>query len=202
MKKLIWITIFAVAFGLVEAVVVIYLRIHFYPEGFHFPLKVIPTRILYIEVVREVATVVMLVAIGIMIGRTRLAKFGAFMVSFGMWDIFYYFWLYVLIDWPKSILDWDVLFLIPIPWIGPVLAPLLVSLGLTGCGMWIFLQEERGVQLRTTPLDWIVEFSATALMISTFFMNRGMETPVFLWWLFLVGLIGGIGYFLWRIFHL
>ncbi|MCH8067777.1 MAG: hypothetical protein IID16_00685 [Candidatus Marinimicrobia bacterium] len=202
MKKLIWITIFAVAFGLVEAVVVIYLRIHFYPEGFHFPLKIIPTRILYIEVVREVATVVMLVAIGIMIGRTRLAKFGAFMVSFGMWDIFYYFWLYVLIDWPKSILDWDVLFLIPIPWIGPVLAPLLVSLGLTGCGMWIFLQEERGVQLRTTPLDWIVEFSATALMISTFFMNRGMETPVFLWWLFLVGLIGGIGYFLWRIFHL
>lgn len=202
MKKLIWITIFAVAFGLVEAVVVIYLRIHFYPEGFYPPLKIIPTRILYIEVVREVATVVMLVAIGIMIGRTRLAKFGAFMVSFGMWDIFYYFWLYVLIDWPKSILDWDVLFLIPIPWIGPVLAPLLVSLGLTGCGMWIFLQEERGVQLRTTPLDWIVEFSATALMISTFFMNRGMETPVFLWWLFLVGLIGGIGYFLWRIFHL
>lgn len=202
MKKLIWITIFAVAFGLVEAAVAIYLRIHFYPEGFHFPLKVIPTRILYIEVIREVATVVILVMIGSIAGRTRLAKFGAFMVSFGMWDIFYYFWLYVLIDWPKSILDWDVLFLIPIPWIGPVLAPLLVSLGLTGCGMWIFLQEERGVQLRTTPLDWIVEFSATALMISMFFMNRGMETPVFSWWLFLVGLIGGIGYFLWRIFHL
>lgn len=202
MKKLIWITIFAVAFGLVEAAVAIYLRIHFYPEGFHFPLKVIPTRILYIEVIREVATVVILVMIGSIAGRTRLAKFGAFMVSFGMWDIFYYFWLYVLIDWPKSILDWDVLFLIPIPWIGPVLAPLLVSLGLTGCGMWIFLKEERGVQLRTTPLDWIVEFSATALMISMFFMNRGMETPVFSWWLFLVGLIGGIGYFLWRIFHL
>lgn len=202
MKKLIWITIFAVAFGLVEAAVAIYLRIHFYPEGFHFPLKVIPTRILYIEVIREVATVVILVMIGSIAGRTRLAKFGAFMVSFGMWDIFYYFWLYVLIDWPKSILDWDVLFLVPIPWIGPVLAPLLVSLGLTGCGLWIFLQEERGVQLRTTPLDWIVEFSATALMISMFFMNRGMETPVFSWWLFLVGLIGGIGYFLWRIFHL
>ncbi len=182
--------------------VVIYLRIHFYPEGFYLPLNIIPTRILYIEVIREVATLVMLVAIGIMAGRTRLAKFGAFMVSFGVWDIFYYFWLYVLIDWPKSLLDWDVLFLIPMPWIGPVLAPVLVSLGLTGCGMWIFLQEERGVQFRTTPLDWIVEFSATALMISTFFMNRGMETPVFSWWLFLIGLIGGIGYFLWRIFHL
>jgi len=202
MKKLIWITIFAVAFGLVEAVVVFYLLIHFYPEGFYPPLKIISKRILYIEVIREVATAVMLVAIGIIAGRTRFAKFGAFMVSFGVWDIFYYFWLYVLIDWPTSFLDWDVLFLIPVPWMGPVLAPLLVSLGLTGCGMWIFLQEERGVHFRTTPLDWIVEFSATALMISTFFMNRGMETPVFSWWLFLIGLIGGIGYFLWRIFHL
>ena len=69
----------------------------------------------------------MLLAVGMLAGGTWRARLGYAAVAFGVWDIFYYVFLKVMCGWPHSLLDWDVLFLLPLPWWGPVLAPVLIS---------------------------------------------------------------------------
>jgi hypothetical protein len=88
-----------------------------------------------IEVGREFATLVMLAGIGCLAGRTWLGRLAWVAVAFGVWDLFYYGWLWVFIGWPGSLNTWDVLFLIPVPWIGPVWAPMAVSVALVGFGL-------------------------------------------------------------------
>jgi hypothetical protein len=88
-----------------------------------------------IEVGRELATLVMLAALGYLAGRRWLDRLAWTAVAFGAWDIAYYGWLWVFIGWPHSPGTWDVLFLIPVPWAGPVWAPVAVSLALTGFGL-------------------------------------------------------------------
>jgi len=61
-------------------------------------------------------------------GRTWRCRLGYTAIAFGVWDIFYYLFLKVMCGWPHSVMDWDVLFLIPLPWWGPVLAPVLIAL--------------------------------------------------------------------------
>ena len=198
-RKLFWIFVFGIAFGLVEAAIVVYLRTLYYPEGFQFPLKMVPMNIILTEVIREGATIAILVAFGALAGRTKLAKFGAFIIAFGVWDIFYYVWLKVFLGWPETLLDWDILFLIPVPWVSPVLAPILVSLGLIGCGIWMFIEEERHETFRATAVDWGVEIVAAILIIASFLVNSATAVPdKYPWWLFLSGFLGGVGYFLWR----
>ena len=119
-KTLCVVTVFAVAMGFLEAAVVVYLRLHFYPNGFSFPLAVIPDNILLVEVVRELATIVMLAAIGWLAGQGFLLRFSFFSLAFGIWDISYYIFLKITLDWPASLLTDDILFLIPLPWVGPV----------------------------------------------------------------------------------
>lgn len=87
-----------------------------------------------VEMVREFATLVMLFAVGWLAGRTWRTRFAYMAIAFGVWDIFYYVFLKVICGWPHSLLDWDVLFLLPLPWWGPVLAPVLISLLLIGWG--------------------------------------------------------------------
>ncbi|MBK6833902.1 MAG: hypothetical protein IPG89_06345 [Bacteroidetes bacterium] len=65
----------------------------------------------------------MLVGAGIIAGKTRLTRFAYFIIAFAIWDIFYYVFLYVLLQWPESLFTWDILFLVPVPWTGPVIAP-------------------------------------------------------------------------------
>ena len=81
-----------------------------------------------VELVREAATLVMLVTLGMLAGRTRRAQLGYTAVAFGVWDIFYYVFLRTIGDWPRSLFDWDILFLLPLPWWGPVLAPMCIAL--------------------------------------------------------------------------
>jgi len=199
-NKLIWISLFGVAFGLIEAAVVVYLRVNYYPEGFDLSIGRLPADILWIEIIREAATIVVLISVGVLTGRTWLAKTGSVFVAFGMWDIFYYVWLRIFIGWPETLLDWDVLFLIPKLWMGPVLAPLLVSLALVGCGGWIVLKREAGLPLRIAVVDWAVEIVAGGLILAAFLSNDGVSMPeAFPWWLFLTGLVGGVIYFVWRV---
>ena len=127
--------LWAVAFALVEAAVVVYLRRIFHPGGFAFPLQPRPyDPILGVEVAREAATLVMLALVGFLAGGRGWERFARVMVAFGAWDIFYYAWLWVFLGWPPSLATLDVLFLIPTIWVGPVWAPCLVSLGLVLCG--------------------------------------------------------------------
>ncbi len=130
--KLLWLVIFGMAMAYVESAVVVYLRTIYHPEGFTFPLKMITDSKIIVEVFREVATIIMLLTVAHLAGKNIQERFACLMLTFGVWDIFYYVWLKVLLDWPASVFDWDVLFLIPLPWIGPVIAPVSFILALAG----------------------------------------------------------------------
>jgi len=80
-----------------------------------------------VELVRELATMIMLFTVGMLAGKTWPQRLGYSAVAFGVWDIFYYVFLKVMYGWPHSLLDWDILFLLPLPWWGPVLAPMLIA---------------------------------------------------------------------------
>jgi hypothetical protein len=119
---------FAVAMAWVEAATVYYLRV-LVDRVNPYQANPLPMRgpLGQVELVREVATLVMLVTIGILAGRTRRAQVGYAAVAFGVWDIFYYVFLRLIGDWPRSLFDWDILFLVPLPWWGPVLAPVSIA---------------------------------------------------------------------------
>ena len=87
---LFWTCLFAIAFAFVESSVVVYLRAIYYPDGFTFPLRLIEQEHLFVEILREAATIIMLVAVGFLAGRTGWQRFGFFLICFGVWDIFYY----------------------------------------------------------------------------------------------------------------
>jgi hypothetical protein len=183
--------IFATAFGVVEGAVVVYLRELYYPEGFAFPLKEMPPRILAIEIVREAATLVLLLGVALLAERRPVRRFAVFALCFGVWDITYYLALEAFLGWPPHPLTWDILFLIPLPWTGPVLAPVLVSLALVAGGVAIL----RG-RLLLRPLDWAVESAAGLLVLASFLWNvprvAAPQAPSYPWWLFVIGYGGGV----------
>ncbi len=123
------VVVFAVAMAWVESAVVFYLRtmidrIEPYQPN---PLPVIG-KLEAAELVREAATMVMLLSVGILAGRNWRNRLGYAALAFGVWDISYYIFLRKLCGWPHSLFDWDILFLLPLPWWGPVLAPVLIAL--------------------------------------------------------------------------
>ncbi len=163
--------VFGLAFGWVEAVVVVYLRHLIYPEGFEFPLRLAP-EIGPIEVLREAATIVMLLAVAFAGARTAWGRFGLFSVAFGTWDIAYYVGLRLVAGWPASLADWDVLFLIPAIWTGPVWSPVLVAALLTVCGAVLFLRGERGGLPRAAPRHWMMAVGSFVAIVAAFLANH------------------------------
>ena len=129
--------VFGIAFGLVEAAVVIYLRAASSPasELHSSAFVVVPHQLLRFEVWREAATMVMLGSIAWLAAQNAREKALAFLWTFAWWDLAYYAWLRVAVGWPQSLLTPDVLFLIPVPWLGQVWFPILVS-GLTAAAIW------------------------------------------------------------------
>ena len=89
-KILLWVIIFSIAMGFLETAVVVYLRHIYYPQGFKFPLAPIDTSLVVVEVGRELATIIMLLGVGAIAGRTFASRFAYFILSFAIWDIFYY----------------------------------------------------------------------------------------------------------------
>ncbi len=184
---------FAVAMAYVEAALVVYLRELYYPEGFSLPLKVIPSQIIVIEIAREFFTLVMLASVAALAARKVWEWFGYFILIFGVWDIFYYVWLKATIGWPASLLDWDVLFLIPLPWISPVLAPALVAVVMAVCGILIINLHEKGRAFRSTTVGWVTALAGTATILYSFMWDTSatlrLEAPQpYRWWLLIVGL--------------
>ncbi|GMT42197.1 MAG: hypothetical protein IEMM0002_0608 [bacterium] len=200
MRKFIPLSIFAVAFALVEAAVVAYLRQLFYPEGFSFPIKPIPDNVLHLELWREAATLAMLGSIGAAAGRTGWQKFSFFMYVFGLWDIFYYVWLKVFVNWPESFFTPDVLFLLPVIWWGPVLAPVIVAFSLCASALIIVCFEGRGYRFRATSLDAVWVIVGALIILYTFtadapLLEAGLDPPGYRWPVFFLGELVGIAAF-------
>src|SRR5688572_33218585 len=120
---------FAIAMAMVEAASVFYIRalvdrIEPYQSN---PLP-IPGALGSVEPWREAATLVMIASLGVLAGRTWRHRAGYAALAFGAWDIFYYVFLRLMSGWPRTVFDWDILFLLPLPWWGPVLAPASIAL--------------------------------------------------------------------------
>src|SRR3954464_7934186 len=141
-RRILWLAVFAVAMAYVESAVVVYLRAIYYPHGFAFPLALMPSDMVAIEIGREAATLVMLLGVATLAGVDGWDRILMFCIAFGVWDIAYYVWLWVFLRWPPSLLTWDVLFLIPVPWVGPVVAPVIVSVVMIW-GSLVMLQSRR-----------------------------------------------------------
>jgi len=153
----------------------------------------LPMRFISIEVGREVATLVMLIAVAAISGRNAWERFLYFVLAFGVWDIFYYVWLWVFIGWPPSLLTWDVLFLIPVPWLGPVIAPVIVSLCLVGGSLWLLSRPA----LRLSRRAWALAIIGGILVLLSFTVDyryafARTDPARFRWELFWAGIVVGV----------
>ena len=154
-----------------ESAVVVYLRAIYYPEGFAFPLAEADMLTYAVELGREAATLIMLAAVARMAAPSGWGRFACFAFLFGVWDIGYYVWLKVLLDWPESLLTWDILFLIPVAWIGPVLAPVLISLLLIGGSLWAMYLLEGGGRIQVDGVDWGLACAGVLVVLYTFMVD-------------------------------
>ena len=168
-RRLFWLSLFTVAMAQLEAAVVVYLRAIYYPDGFEFPLAIIRDHIAAIEIGREAATVLMFFGLAKLYSASdRWRQYAAFLWAFGLWDILYYVWLWVMLRWPSSLLDFDVLFLIPLPWVGPVLAPVLIALVMMGAGWAILSLRDHGHPVLVTKPEWAITIVGAIALIVLF----------------------------------
>lgn len=201
-----WLILFAVAFGFLEGAVVVYLRAIYYPDGFGFPLLLAADRIARVELARELATLLMLLGVAGLAARRPWGRFGAFAVAFGVWDLVYYLALKVMLGWPASLATWDVLFLIPGIWTGPVWAALDIAVLLVVCGARIMAVDAEGYSPRPGWLDWLGCGISLALLLTAFLWNHSLVeeggVPVsFPWWFWVAGVAVALATFL-RVFVL
>ena len=191
--RLTLVLIFAVAMGLLEAICVIYLRRLIMPEGLeagHAPARLGR----HVELIREASTLVMLATTAWLAGTNARSRWAAFFVMFGIWDILYYAGLKWLANWPAAWLQWDCLFLIPKPWYGPVLAPVLISaVFVLACGL-LFLMEETGRKTKPSYLSLALQAAGLFIWYWSFvkdtgsILAHGYQSAVYSWPLFACGL--------------
>jgi hypothetical protein len=194
------IVLYAVAMAYLEAAVVVYLRAALgIPTGTVFPIDLTPAVMPYgwIEVGREAGTLVMIGAVGWIAGRSPLERLAWAGVVFGVWDIGYYAFLWVFSGWPASVGTWDLLFLLPAPWAGPVWAPIAVSAALIGFGLACAGRLRSGVSLRFGRRHLRVLLLGGAIIIASFLLNAGVVlgggTPSeFAWPIFVAGMAIGV----------
>jgi hypothetical protein len=173
MRKIFWVIIFGISMALVEAAIVVYLRAIYYPAGFSFPLVKIGESHLIIEIGREAATILMLISVAALSGKKFWEKFSYFLICFGIWDIFYYIWLKIAIGWPSSIFDWDILFLIPLPWIGPVIATLTIAIMMIFAGLFIIIFYKREYEFQPSLPSWVLTIAGTLIILYSFMRDAG-----------------------------
>ena len=192
---------YAAAMAWVESAVVYYLRTHidrivpYQPD----PLPIIGG-LGPVELVRELATLVMLFTVGVLAGQTWRARVGYMVVAFGVWDICYYVFLRIMCGWPQSLLDWDILFLLPLPWWGPVIAPVLIALLMIVWGTLASQFERPRLPVLANWPVWSLNFMGVALALYVFMADairvsgggvdalRNLLPESFNWPLFVVAL--------------
>ncbi|MEN6301208.1 MAG: hypothetical protein ABFD96_00695 [Armatimonadia bacterium] len=146
-------TAFAVAMGHLEAVVVVYIRhiLNIVPTPEQLDANVyaqVPRWIVTSEQWREASTIIMLLSLAYLVGRKPVERLGVFLFAFGVWDIFYYVALKVLIGWPASLRTMDLLFLIPKAWFAPVWVPVGISAVMVVGGLWLLARGDSPLAAR------------------------------------------------------
>jgi len=190
-RRVVTVLFFSAAFAYIESSVVVYLRALFYKQGFVFPLADFSTiegfrPFLLTEIGREAATVVLILTASVLIARDFRQRLAYFMIIFAVWDIFYYVWLKVLIGWPVSIMDWDILFLMPAAWAGPVLSPVVTSVTMLFIsamllGKRVFnVTRVRGVAFIITAILIVVCFCVAGLGITEADYKSYFSWPIFI----------------------
>lgn len=188
----------AVAMAWMEAATVVYLRTL---VGRLVPYQADPLpldwRLGGTELVREGATLIMLLGLACLAGWDPRTRFAFWALAFGIWDLFYYVFLALIGPWPRSVWDWDVLFLIPLPWWGPVAAPSAIALLMVAGGSLVALGSRPGAPRWPSAPTWCLSYLGAALALTAFMWDalwalpRGFEAvrtgvPAhFPWWLFL-----------------
>ena len=203
-RRLFWLTVWGTAFGYIEASIVVYLRRIYYPDGFTFPAVLIDPEIAAVELIREVTTLIFLWAVSELTYRSFQCRLAVFMFLFGIWDITYYVFLKAALNWPASLIEWDILFLVPLPWVGPVWAPVAVSVAMIWAGTVILWRNEHGRPLELGRGFMLLEVAAgLAIIISFLIPGRAVihETVPqnFPWYLFMIGLGSGLAAFAWKL---
>jgi hypothetical protein len=213
------VVLFGIGFGFVEAVVVVDLRAilssatgrtDLLSADEIFPMIPLDrleradpavARLMKIEVLREAATLMILAGVGLAAGRTFIQRFSIFLVAFGIWDLCYYLCLNLLLGWPASVWTWDILFLIPVAWAAPVLAPAIVAVSMVVAGSVVIVREASGRAFRVSGWEWTALIGGGFLLILSFcwdwrnIASGGMPNP-FSWPLFAAGEGVGLGGFL------
>ena len=150
---------------------------------------------------REMATMVMLLTVGILAGRTWRSRLGYSAIAFGAWDIFYYVFLKAMCGWPHSVFDWDILFLIPLPWWGPVIAPVSIAILMILWGTLVSTWNVEPAKGQSEWKAWALNFLGVALALYVFMSDtlrvadqgvvalRNVLPVVFNWPLFSVALL-------------
>ena len=225
-RVLVALVLFGVGFAYVEAAVVVYLRdilqpvrqelLAGAPHHDVFPLLSSEQlqaagpkygRAVMTELARELATLLILGAVALAIARNFRQGLAGFMIAFGVWDIFYYLFLRLLLGWPQSLLTWDVLFLLPTVWAGPVISPLLVAVAMITAGLVILRREARGRPVPFAWPHWATILAGAVIIICAFCWDwqntstGGWPNP-FNWPLFILGMaVGAAGFghaFVWK----
>jgi hypothetical protein len=165
---------FAIAMACVEAASVFYIRAL---VGRIEPYQANPlpmnAALGNVELWREAATLVMIAAVGALAGRTWRSRVGYATIAFGAWDIFYYVFLRLMTGWPRTLLDWDILFLLPLPWWGPVLAPVSIALVMILWGT-LATQSARATDARWA---WALAGVGIALALGVFMIDTWRAMP-------------------------
>jgi hypothetical protein len=127
-----------------------------------------------VELWREAATLVMLATLGLLAGRTWRRRIGYAALAFGVWDIFYYVFLRLISGWPRTLLDWDILFLLPLPWWGPVLAPVSIALVMIVWGTLVTQSDEVAAGSRRA---WALGWAGIVLALAVFMADAWRALP-------------------------
>lgn len=195
--------LFGISFGYVEAAGVVYLNSIYSPspQQPNHPVKPIELLIwitsagpanharLRTEMFREGATLIVLAAVALVAARSTEQWLAAFLVAFGAWDISYYAFLKALVGWPQSVLNEDVLFLLPVPWAAPVLAPVIVSISMIAAGTVLLRRDHNGHALRLGRFGWAMTAAAGLILVLSFTwdfrsLTAGRQPQTFRWLLF------------------
>ena len=200
-KRWLAVVVFALAMAWVESAVVYYLRTMLDRIEPYQP-NPLPNfgGLGFAESVREFSTLIMLAAVGWLAGSNARTRFACFVLAFGVWDLGYYAFLKALTGWPHSLLDWDILFLLPLPWWGPVLAPSLIAALMIVYGTLVTQTGAGSPRSGTSGRAWMLSTAGTLLALYVFMADaldvagqggtalRNLLPEAFNWPLFLLAL--------------